>query len=205
MAAEIKKIDEKQIGGWLTEEYNPGLIHQAVVTYQANRRAGTAATKNRSQVAGKNKKPWRQKGTGRSRHGSEISPIWVGGGRAHGPRSADYSKKITSKMKRKALLSALSRRFEEGALYLLDAPQLEKPSTSELHKIFIDNGLNSEKILLLLDSEEKNLRLSVRNLPYCKPFDSGSLNVFQVVANPVIVFTEAGLENARECFENGIQ
>ncbi len=204
MVAEIKTVDEKQVEGWLGEEYKPGLIHQAVVAYRANTRVGKASTKNRSKVAGRNKKPWRQKGTGRSRHGSQISPIWVGGGRAHGPDgSANFSKKITTKMKRKALLSALAKRIEEGSVYVLDAPGLDEPSTSDMNKIFVDNEFDSEKILLLLDSEEKNLRLSVRNLPYCSPFDARSLNVFQVVANPVIIFTQAGLENARECFENG--
>ncbi len=201
MSVKLEKISEKEAENWLEEPYNPGLIHQVVETYRANQRAGLATTKTRARVAGKNKKPWRQKGTGRARHGSEISPLWVGGGRAHGPDSnKNYSKKVTKKMKKKAFISALTRRYDEEALYLFDGPELDEPSTSQLHEIFSENGLDDEKILLALAPEEKMLRLSVRNLPYCMPFDAASLNTYELVASSRILITPAGLELLKERF-----
>ncbi|MGM0380709.1 MAG: 50S ribosomal protein L4 [bacterium] len=202
MSAKIDKLSENEVEGWLEVPYNPGLIHQVVETYRANQRVDLASTRTRARVAGKNKKPWRQKGTGRARHGSEISPLWVGGGRAHGPDGEqNHGKKVTKQMKKRAFLSALTQRLDEEAVYLFTPPQLEQPSTSKLHEILAENELDSEKILLALTPEEKNLRLSVRNLPYCTPFDAESLNTYEIVANSQILLTPAGFEALKERFD----
>jgi len=204
MAVNIEKISKKEVEGWLDVPYNQGLIHQVIETYRANQRANLASTRSRRKVAGKNKKPWRQKGTGRSRHGSEISPLWVGGGRAHGPdASQDHGKKVTKQMKKIAFLSSLTRRLDEQAIYRFEPPRLEEPDTSQFHKIFRDNELDNEKILLVLTPDEKLVRLSVRNLPYCNPFDAGSLNTYQVVDNNKLLVTPDGFEILEERFNNG--
>jgi large subunit ribosomal protein L4 len=111
--------------------WNPDLVHEVVVAMQANARAGTANTKDRSEVRGGGKKPWKQKGTGRARHGSRRSPIWVGGGIAHGPRaSKDYSKKINKKAKAKALASTLSKKQADGEVLFVDAFSFENPKAA---------------------------------------------------------------------------
>lgn len=202
--AGIELIEQDLPSDVFDRPYNEGLIHQAVVAYQNNQRVDLAKTKSRSEVSGSNKKPWPQKGTGRSRHGSRISPLWVGGGRAHGPDGQqNHQQRLTKKMKRGALTSALSERYREGRLYRLDPPELEEPSTSTMHEFFMENGFEEEKILLCLTPDERTLRLSTRNLPYCQPFDARSLTTFQVVAYPLLLFTEDGLETLVGRFQNG--
>ncbi len=113
--------------------WNADLVHQVVVGMQANARLSTAHTKDRSEVSGGGKKPWKQKGTGRARHGSTRSPIWVGGGVAHGPRNTkDYSVTLTKKMKAKALAAVFSKKFTDGEVLLIDAIKLEAPKTATM-------------------------------------------------------------------------
>lgn len=182
--------------------FNEALVHQAVVTHEANQRTDLASAKTRSEVSGRNKKPWRQKGTGRSRHGSRISPLWVGGGQAHAPDGTqDHSKELTQKMKRHALTSALSVRRSEGALFGLEGFDYEEPSTSDMDEFFTDENLQDRKVLLLHTAQEDTVRLSVRNLPYCDPFEVNGLNTYQVVAHDRIVFTEDALDAFKERVE----
>lgn len=193
--ASIDLIDDDLPSDVFGRPYNEGLIHQAVVTYQNNQRVDLAKAKSRSEVSGSNKKPWPQKGTGRSRHGSRVTPLWVGGGRAHGPTGEqNHQQRLSKKMKRGALTSALSERHREGRVYRLDPPTLDEPSTSTMQEFFAESGFDGEKMLLCLTPEERTLRLSTRNLPYCQPFDARSLTTFQVVAYPLLMFTENGLE-----------
>lgn len=111
--------------------WNADLVHEVVVSMQSNARAGTADTKDRSEVAGGGKKPWRQKGTGRARHGSRRSPIWVGGGVAHGPLSTkDFSKKINKKMRTKAFASVLAKKYADNELIFVDDLAMETPKTA---------------------------------------------------------------------------
>ncbi len=193
--ADIEPLDEELPSDVFERSYNRGLVHQAVVTYRANQRVDLATAKDRSEVAGANSKPWAQKGTGRARHGSRISPLWVGGGRAHGPDgNQNHGKKMTRKMKRKALYGALSERRREGRIYRCDPPPLEQPSTGTMHDFFEGEGYDEQRVLLLLTPGQKVLRLSTRNLPYCTPFDAESLNTYQVVAHNRIMFTPEGLD-----------
>jgi len=112
--------------------WNADLVHQVVTSMQDNARTSTAHTKDRGEVRGGGKKPWKQKGTGRARHGSSRSPIWRGGGIAHGPRNAkDYTRKINQKMRQKALLVTLSRKVKDGEVIFIDALRMEKPKAKD--------------------------------------------------------------------------
>lgn len=202
--SKLKPITDEIPDELLDERFRETLIHQAVVTYRSNQRRGLAHTKAKPDVAGPNKKPWRQKGTGRSRHGSQKTPLWVGGARAHGPSGErNFKKKMTRKMKQKARASALQVRVDENAVLLLDPPALDEPSTATINEFFQEEELADHKILLLLSPEEQMLRLSSRNLSYCAPADASSLNTFQIVSNEFIVFTEAGLDEFTGRVHNG--
>ena len=113
-------------------KWNPDLVHEVVVSMQSNARSGNAHTKDRGEVSGGGKKPWRQKGTGRARHGSRRSPIWVGGGVTHGPRNEkDYGKKINKKVRAKALASTLSKKHADGEVIFVDALSFDAPKTAD--------------------------------------------------------------------------
>lgn len=188
----------------VSDTFREGLIHQAVVTYEANQRRGLAKTQSKPDVSGPNKKPWRQKGTGRSRHGSEKTPLWVGGAVAHGPDGQrDFSKKMTQTMKHQALASALGVRRQEDQLLVIEPPELDEPSTSDMDDFFEEQELRDEEVLLLIDPDQRTLRLSTRNLAYCTPKDAASLNTYDVVSHSTIAFTNDGLDLFSERSNNG--
>nr|1DMG_A Chain A, RIBOSOMAL PROTEIN L4 [Thermotoga maritima] len=137
----------------------------------SNRRAGTASTKTRGEVSGGGRKPWPQKHTGRARHGSIRSPIWRHGGVVHGPKPRDWSKKLNKKMKKLALRSALSVKYRENKLLVLDDLKLERPKTKSLKEILQNLQLSDKKTLIVLPWKEEgymNVKLSGRNLPDVK-------------------------------------
>lgn len=157
-------------------KWNADLVHQVVVAMQANKRAGTAHTKDRSEVSGGGKKPWKQKGTGRARHGSNRSPIWIGGGVTFGPRNdKDYSQKINKKMRAKALFTVLSRKFADEAVLLVDGLSFKEMKTKEasavLSSFSVIKGfekLGSKKpttALVLLPEHNEMTEKSFANLP----------------------------------------
>lgn len=197
--ARIEPLDEDLPDELFDCPFNEGLIHQAVVAYRANQRVASASARSRSEVSGRNKKPWRQKGTGRARHGSRISPLWVGGGQAHAPTgNQNPRKELPRSMRRRALRSALSVRRREGQVYRIDPPELDEPSTSTMQDVFDEAAMADEKVLLLHVPAERNLRLSSRNLPFCDPFDAGSLNTYEVVDHTALVMTPDALDRLRE-------
>jgi large subunit ribosomal protein L4 len=157
-------------------KWNDDLVHQVVVSMMSNARSGTAHTKNRGEVSGGGKKPWKQKGTGRARHGSSRSPIWVGGGVTFGPRSEkDYSKKINKKMRVKALYTVLSRKLVDGSVLFVDALSLGEMKTKDAAKIIsglskVDGftKINSKKttaVTIALPEHNEILEKSFANLP----------------------------------------
>ena len=145
----------------------PDIMHRAVVSYLANQRQGTASTLTRSEVAGGGRKPWRQKGTGRARHGSIRSPIWRKGGITFGPKPRSFKTAMPRKLKRFALKSALSAKVEAGKLILLDDLSMEAPKTKEIVSI-LNNLKADNESLIVLASKEKNVEKSARNLPGSK-------------------------------------
>jgi large subunit ribosomal protein L4 len=176
---------------------NSHLIHEAVVAYQAAGRAGTHAAKNRSDVRGGGKKPWRQKKTGRARHGSIRSPLWKGGGKVFGPQPRDYSYPFPRKKREGALRSALSAKAREGKLLLVESFGLKDPKTREL--IQVVSGLGIQGSALLVDeSVNRNLELSARNLQRVKATRSTALNIVDVLRYETIVMTEAAAGRVAE-------
>jgi large subunit ribosomal protein L4 len=172
---------------------NEPLIHEAVRSYQANRRQGTSATKTRGDVSGAGRKLWRQKGTGRARIASLRSPLWKGGGSAHGPQPRDWSYNLPKKMRKRAMCSAISERLREGNLVIVSEWKFDSPKTRE----FI-NTLGSLKLggkTLIVDSlKNTNLMLASRNVQTTKVVNSYGLNIYDLVNHQKVVLTPKTVE-----------
>ena len=176
-------------------EPNVPVMHAVVNAQLAAARAGTSSTKTRGEVRGGGAKPWRQKGTGRARHGSIREPQWVGGGVAHGPRPRGYGQRISKKEKALALHSALSVRAREGAVKVVDFPSFDKPETRRAAKLLEQWGCQG-KVLLVLgpDRLSDETYLSFRNLP--NVFSVSAPTAYSVLAADCVVINRAALEAA---------
>ena len=172
------------------------LIYEAVVNYRANQRRGTAATKTRAMVRGGGRKPWRQKGTGRARAGSTRSPLWRSGGTSFGPQPRDYSYHMPKKAKRLALKSALAAKLADEQLLVLDKLEFKEPKTKEGAQLLSNLKLDSA---LFVDSHEnKNLILSLRNIPKAKAVDYNQLNIYDVLSYKGLVFSQKAFDSLME-------
>ena len=172
------------------------LVYEAVRSYRANQRQGTAATKTRSDVSGGGKKPWRQKGTGRARVGSTRSPLWKKGGTVFGPQPRDYSYELPKKARRNALRSALSQKLAAGLVLVLSELDLKEPKTKEAAALL--KAFHLDSALFVDGAENKNLFLAVRNLPRAKAVEVRTLNVYDVLNHKWLVFSQRALESAME-------
>jgi large subunit ribosomal protein L4 len=172
------------------------LIYEAVVNYRANQRRGSASTKTRAEIRGGGRKPWRQKGTGRARAGSTRSPLWRSGGITFGPKPRDYSYKMPRKAKRNALKSALAMKFAEKQILVLDSLKFKEPKTKE-GMIFLKK-LKIESALVIDNQENRNLFLSLRNIPKVKAVDSNQINIYDVLNHKSLVFTQKAFESLME-------
>lgn len=169
-------------------EPNLDVLHQVVTAQLAAARAGTAATKTRSQVRGGGRKPWRQKGLGRARHGSIRSPIWVGGGIAHGPHPRSYAQRTPKKMKRLALRSALSARAAETAIMVVDDIDWSSPKTKQATGLLAAMDARG-KTLVVLHQLDGSAGKSFRNLPEVRLVEPGHLTAYDVLWADQVVFT----------------
>jgi len=176
---------------------NKYLIHQVIKYYLANRRRGTASTKNRSEVRGGGAKPWKQKGTGRARAGTNRSPIWVGGGTVFGPAPRDYSFSLPKKMKVAALKSALSDKLENREIIIIDELLLKEKKTSEMVKI-LKNLQAFKKPLIITEKEDNVVVLSVRNIKGAKVIPVSKLNTYDLVNQGKIIITKKALQQIEE-------
>jgi large subunit ribosomal protein L4 len=174
----------------------PHLLHQMVVMQLNNRRAGTASTKTKGFVRGGGKKPWRQKGTGRARAGSSRSPLWVGGGTIFGPQPRDYSYRLPKKARKKALLSALSSKNQEGQLIVLDKLEFSEPKTKLMQKILED--LQVKNALVVLPQPDEKVERSARNLPTVKVLRVEGLNVYDLLHHEHLILTAEALKLVEE-------
>jgi large subunit ribosomal protein L4 len=178
---------------------NEALVHQAVVRELANRRQGTHDVKSRSEVAGGGKKPYRQKGTGRARQGSTRSPHWRHGGIVHGPTPRSYRKAMPQKMRRAAVLSALSAKAEQQAVKVIEAISLSEISTKNLRKLLDAAGLTG-RLLVLVPARDETLARSARNLPDVHLQVLPGLSTYQVMHAGQILVTRAALDQLTQIY-----
>ena len=180
------------------DKINKHVVHQVVNAQLAARRGGNASTKTRGKVRGGGRKPWRQKGTGRARHGSIRSPLWVGGGITFGPSPRSYDKKLTKKMRRLALRSVLTDKVERDELILVDKIELDQPKTKAVVNILADLNLEDKKVVLVMPEKDKNLYLSARNIPHVKTLLAGSINAYDLLDNEMVIFIEEAVKMVEE-------
>lgn len=172
---------------------NVPVMHQALVRQLANARLGTHKTKTRGEVSGGGRKPWRQKGTGRARHGSTREPQWRGGGIAHGPRPRSYRQKMPRKMRRLAYKSALSVKAKEGQIIVLDDLQMPAPKTREMVSILEALGVDSSA-LILLPERNVNVEKSANNLPDVKTLRANYLNIRDLLGYDYLIMPLGALQ-----------
>lgn len=175
---------------------NIPLMHQVVNAQLAARRAGTHKTKTRAEVRGGGAKPWKQKGTGRARAGSTRSPIWIGGGNAHGPRPRDYSERTNKKMIKLALRCALSDRFAEDKVVVVDELGFDTPSTKQAKAALESLGVEG-RVLLVVGRDNVAAQKSFRNLPEIHILSVDQLNAYDVLVSDYVVFEQNSLPQNR--------
>ena len=177
------------------------LVHQAVVAQMANSRKVLADTKDKGEVRGGGRKPWKQKGTGRARHGSSRSPIWKGGGVTFGPTTdRNFSKRINKKMKMKALFMVLSGKLRDKEIVVVDDLKLEKTSTKAIKNVFGKLPVKG-KVLLSLDKNSKNILNSVKNISEVSVISSDSLNIIDLLKNKVLVINKKGIKKIEDTYK----
>lgn len=172
-------------------------VHDVVVAFRANQRMGTACTKTVGEVAGSNKKPWKQKGTGRARAGSFQSPLWRGGGVVFGPRPRDFSKKVGRKTKQLALRKAMTERLNAGDVLLVEDLKFDSPKTKGFVEMLSRFDL-SGTALVVVPSIQRNLALASGNLPKVEVTTAESLNTYQVLRHDKLLFVRGAFEKLEE-------
>ncbi len=185
------------------EETQTHILHRAVVRQLTNARQGTASTKTRAEVRGGGRKPWRQKGTGRARAGSNRSPLWRGGGVIFGPKPRDFNVKMNRKERRLALRTALMSRAEDLIVVESFESELPQPKTKELVSAMSRWGIEpKEKVLLILPEFSENTVLSARNVPTLKLLRANCINVYDILAANKIVVTSEALAQIQEVYSD---
>lgn len=182
-------------------EFNADLVHQIAVSLSANKRQVSAHTKTRGEVSGGGKKPWKQKGTGRSRHGSIRSPLWKGGGVTHGPRNDRvFEVEIPKKMRRKALFMVLSQKVKDNELVVLDQIELEKGKTQEMVKSLAKLPCNNQSTLIALPNYDKKIFLASRNIKKTTIEDARNLNVLDLLNSKYLLITKESIKTIEDTF-----
>jgi len=204
MEIEIKTLSGSDAGkqavgfDFVQEGKGNQAVHDTVVAYMAAQRMGTAKTKNRAEVSGTGKKPWRQKGTGRARTGSRRTNIFTGGGVTHGPRPRDFSKKVNAKTRQLALRKALSERMKDGEVVLVDSLKLDDYDTGKLDNQILGLAPEAKSVLLVHDltdkQEVRHLFYSARNIPLVDVIEASTLNTYDVLKYDALVLSTGALE-----------
>jgi large subunit ribosomal protein L4 len=180
---------------------NSDLVHQVLTSQMANKRQVSAHTKNRSEVAGSGIKPWRQKGTGRARHGSKRSPIWVGGGITHGPRKERVlEREIPKKMRRKALFMVLSEKARTSDLIVLEKLESESGKTKETANILKKLPLDGKSVFIALSDYDKNVVQSARNIKKTKIDSARNINVLDLMNSKFLILTKESIKTIESTF-----
>jgi len=176
---------------------NEAVLFEALVQQRASLRQGNHKVKNRSEVAGGGRKPWRQKGTGRARQGSIRSPQWRGGGVVFGPTPRSYAYKLPKKVRRLALLSALSSKVREENVIVLDGLAFDAPKTKDFIQVLKDLSINKKALIVTADLDE-TVALSARNIPGISVITAAGVNVLDLVGHEKLVLTKAAVEKIEE-------
>lgn len=178
-------------------EVNEHAVYEAVKNHLANRRQGTQSSKTRAEVRGGGRKPWRQKGTGRARHGSRRSPIWKGGGVIFAPKPRDYSYKLPKKIKRLAMRSVLTSKVRDNELIVVDQIAFDACSTKEALKVL--NALGAQKkALVLLDAPNDTVLKSFRNIPFVHTAQAANTHVYEMLRYDSLIATQGAIEKLQE-------
>ncbi|MBI4364145.1 MAG: 50S ribosomal protein L4 [Candidatus Latescibacteria bacterium] len=177
---------------------NEHLIWEAVKSHLGNQRQGTAAAKNRAAVSGGGRKPWKQKGTGRARAGSNTSPLWPGGGVAFPPIPRDYTTRMNAKARMKALCGALTARAKDGGVYIVAPPSLDKPKTKAVADLLRSIGLEGKKVLWVFDAIDEAALKSTRNLARVRTAESRTVNTYALMDCDCLLLTEGALKGLAE-------
>lgn len=209
---EGKEVDSIKLDPFVfAGKVNTAAIYQTVCAYRANQRRGLASTKTRGEVSGGGRKPWRQKGTGRSRHGSIRSPLWRHGGVVFGSHPRDFSYPLPKKIRLVALKSALYAKAKENNFIVIDNFEIEKPKTKEAVKLFYDlkteypKGQKESKtrnagVLLLLDKMDKNLKLAIRNIDFLDINLAKDTHAYEVLGHQKLIVTKKALTELMDRF-----
>lgn len=176
------------------------LLKEALIAHLASQRQGSHKNKDRGEVAGGGRKPWKQKGTGRARQGSNTSPLMPGGGRAFGPRPRDYRTELPKKSRHAALVSALSLKATENAVSVLEGLQMDAPKTSKVVGVLKNMGLSDKKTLLVVAQQNEAVWKSVRNIGRLETTLAHQLNAYDLLHAEALVMTQEGLEKVKEVF-----
>ncbi|MBX4200524.1 50S ribosomal protein L4 [Candidatus Parcubacteria bacterium] len=180
---------------------NADLVHQVLISQTANMRQVGAHTQTRGEVRGGGRKPWRQKGTGRARHGSTRSPIWKGGGVSGGPRNdKNYSKTVPSKMKRKALFMVLSEKAKNNLLVVMDSMEIAKPKTKEIAAAMNKLPIKANSRLVAYNSKDKNMFLAARNIKKTGVSEARNLNVVDLLNYKYLLISKEGIQELEKTF-----
>lgn len=193
---ELREIEISEV--LFASDINETAVHQAVVNHLANRRQGTQSTKTRSEVRGGGRKPWRQKGTGSARQGSIRSPQWRGGGVVFAPKPRDYSYKLPKSLKKVALYSALTSKFNDGKMIVVDDISFDAPKTSKMIEFF--DKLGARKPLVVTEAVDKNVYLSARNIEKAAVTYADLINVYEIIKHDNLVISESALKRVEEVF-----
>ncbi|MBI3631328.1 MAG: 50S ribosomal protein L4 [Candidatus Staskawiczbacteria bacterium] len=199
---EGKKLEEISLPKEIFDvKLNSDLLHQIVVSQMANKRQITAHSKDRSEVRGGGKKPWKQKGTGRARHGSIRSPLWRGGGITFGPRKERvFEKDVPKKMRRKALFMVLSEKARGDLLIVLDKIQIEKPKTKEIAKALGKLPCKQNSCLIALQDYDKKIFLSARNIKKTSIIEARNLNVVDLMSSKYLLMEKNTIKTLEKTF-----
>ncbi len=181
---------------------NAGVVHEVLAWQLAARRLGTHSTKTRGEVRGGGRKPWRQKGTGRARHGSRRSPLWVGGGITFGPRPAIPGYALPKRVRRLAVRSMLADKARSGQLTVVEDLRLEAPRTKELAALLARLGVGAEKVVLVTAAHNQTLVQAAGNLPGVTVLTARTVNVHDLLAHPRLVVTREALDVLQEVWQD---
>ena len=198
LSAQREKVGEILLPAVISEQpQREHLLFEIVRMQLANRRSGTAATKTRAQVRGGGRKPWRQKGTGRARAGSNRSPVWVGGATAFGPQPRSYAYRMPRSARKTALRAALAQKLRQDEVVVIDAIQFDEPKTKQMVALLAQLEMG-DSVLLILADVDANVQKSARNLPGIKVLLSQGLNVYDLLRYRKVLVTQAAMQQISE-------